>query len=138
MKTRILFILVGLAAIGAGINGIDTDWLKPKPSEVEKSKTTTKSALPESPAVIQMGSKLVEGRAGYKYLSFVPKGYGNPTKKWPMILFLHGQCSNEDLGKLKGYGPIKYALAHPDFPFIAISPATSKAVSYTHLTLPTN
>jgi predicted peptidase len=51
------------------------------------------------------------------------------VEKRPLILFLHGACPNEDLEKLKHFGPISYALSQQDFPFIAVSPASSRGWS---------
>jgi pimeloyl-ACP methyl ester carboxylesterase len=43
-----------------------------------------------------------------------------------LILFLHGACPDENLEKLKHFGPIRFALHHEDFPFIALAPASSQ------------
>jgi predicted peptidase len=46
-----------------------------------------------------------------------------------LIVFLHGKCEDEDLEKLKHFGPIKYALEHSEFPFIVVAPVTSRGWS---------
>ena len=76
-----------------------------------------------------MKPNLVEGVAGYKYVCFLPKGYDGQPKFWPLIIFLHGASRDEDLGKVKRFGPIKYGLDHDDFPFIVVAPATSRGWS---------
>lgn len=65
---------------------------------------------------------------GYDYQLFVPESFsdGAPMRKaktWPLLLFLHGSGERgSDIAKVKVHGPPKYADAHPDFPFILISP----------------
>jgi predicted peptidase len=71
-------------------------------------------------------TNLFAGFAGYKYLCFVPPTVASPGEKRPLILFLHGACPDENLEKLKHFGPIHYALDHRDFPFIAVAPASSR------------
>jgi predicted peptidase len=58
------------------------------------------------------------------YLLFLPKGYdAKAEKRWPLILFLHGAGERgTDVWKVATHGPGKYASAHPDFPFIIVSP----------------
>lgn len=58
-----------------------------------------------------------------KYLLFLPKGYGEKAKRWPMILFLHGKGERGDnLNKVKLHGPPKIVEKRKDFPFIVVSP----------------
>ena len=58
------------------------------------------------------------------YLLFLPQGYASsPSKKWPLILFLHGVGERgDDIELVKLHGIPKIIEQHPDFPFIAISP----------------
>jgi predicted peptidase len=58
------------------------------------------------------------------YLLFLPKGYdAKAGKNWPLILFLHGAGERgTDAWRVDIHGPSKYILAHPDFPFIMVSP----------------
>ncbi len=58
------------------------------------------------------------------YLLFLPKDYqAKGAKRWPLILFLHGAGERgTDVWKVATHGPGKYAAAHPDFPFILVSP----------------
>jgi predicted peptidase len=64
---------------------------------------------------------------GLKYLEFLPKGYeAKGEKKWPMILFLHGAGERgTNVWRVNIHGPAKYAAAHPEFPFVLISPLCS-------------
>lgn len=58
-----------------------------------------------------------------KYLLFLPEGYEQGDKKWPLILFLHGAGeSGDNLSKVKLHGPPKIVESKPDFPFIVVSP----------------
>jgi len=58
------------------------------------------------------------------YLLFLPKGYdAKAEKRWPLILFLHGAGERgTNIWKVATHGPAKQAAAHPDFPFIIVSP----------------
>ena len=57
------------------------------------------------------------------YLLFLPKGYEEGDKKWPLMLFLHGAGeSGDDLNKVKIHGPPKIVETKSDFPFILVSP----------------
>lgn len=62
--------------------------------------------------------------AEVNYLLFLPEGYNAQTeKRWPLILFLHGAGERgSDIRKVAVHGPPKYVQAHPDFPFIVVSP----------------
>ena len=58
-----------------------------------------------------------------KYLLFLPEGYEQGDKKWPLILFLHGAGeSGDNLSKVKLHGPPKIVDTKPEFPFIVVSP----------------
>ena len=58
-----------------------------------------------------------------KYLLFLPDGYGEKKKRWPLMLFLHGAGERGDnLNKVKVHGPPKIVEKKKDFPFILISP----------------
>jgi predicted peptidase len=58
------------------------------------------------------------------YLLFLPKGYdAKATKRWPMILFLHGAGERgTNVWKAAVHGPPKIVKDKPDFPFIVVSP----------------
>lgn len=58
------------------------------------------------------------------YLLFLPKGYdAKATKRWPMILFLHGAGERgTNIWKVAIHGPPKIVKDKPDFPFIVVSP----------------
>lgn len=66
------------------------------------------------------------------YLLFLPHDYGkDPSRKWPVIFFLHGSGEAGDgttqIDKVKMHGPPKLADLKPDaFPFIVISPQNPK------------
>lgn len=61
------------------------------------------------------------------YLLFLPEGYEKGDKKWPLILFLHGAGeSGDDLAKVKVHGPPKIVETKKDFPFIVVSPQSSR------------
>jgi predicted peptidase len=64
------------------------------------------------------------GKVKVDYLLYLPQGYeANGGKRWPLMLFLHGAGERgSDVWKVAIHGPGKYAAAHPDFPFIIVSP----------------
>jgi predicted peptidase len=90
---------------------------------------------PELAALAPARGRLVIGQAGYKYLCFLPHGQEPQAEKRPLILFLHGDCPNEDLEKFKHFGPIGHALRQDAFPFIAVSPASNRGWSVATLNL---
>src|SRR5689334_2673902 len=65
----------------------------------------------------------IKVKAALDYLLFLPPGYEQSHKKWPLMLFLHGAGeSGHDLSKVKTHGPPKIVETKRDFPFILVSP----------------
>jgi predicted peptidase len=58
------------------------------------------------------------------YLLFLPKGYHRrASKRWPLILFLHGAGERgHNLDLVKAHGPPKLVASQPGFPFLVVSP----------------
>ena len=58
------------------------------------------------------------------YLLFLPAGYGaDTTKRWPLILFLHGAGERgTNLQIVAKHGPPKIDTSETNFPFIVVSP----------------
>lgn len=58
------------------------------------------------------------------YLVYLPEGYdADPSKKWPLILFLHGAGERgSDINKVKAHGPPKEVEQGRKLPFIIVSP----------------
>lgn len=58
------------------------------------------------------------------YLLFLPQGYeADGTKKWPLMLFLHGAGERgTNLALVKVHGPPKLVETNAAFPFIVVSP----------------
>lgn len=79
--------------------------------------------LPQS-LKIHVDGKSAAGNATMRYLLFTPKDYKSDGKKWPLMLFLHGlgECSNDDLSRVKIHGPPHFVDDRPDFPFVVVSP----------------
>ena len=71
-------------------------------------------------------SQLTEKRFNkdLNYLFYLPETYGNDTtKKWPLILFLHGGGERgDDLSKVKANGPPRLIARGKKIPFIVVSP----------------
>jgi predicted peptidase len=59
-----------------------------------------------------------------EYLLFLPQDYAqNKSKRWPLILFLHGAGERgTNLARVKVHGPPKIVQAQPEFPFVVVSP----------------
>jgi predicted peptidase len=58
-----------------------------------------------------------------KYLLYLPEGYGQKGKKWPLMVFLHGAGERGDnLELLKLHGPPKLIEQGKKFDFIIVSP----------------
>jgi predicted peptidase len=67
--------------------------------------------------------KEVKVKVELNYLLYLPKGYENGGKEWPLLLFLHGGGeTGTDLEKVKVHGPPKLIAAGKDLPFIVVSP----------------
>jgi predicted peptidase len=73
---------------------------------------------------IQSGDNADATEATLRYQLFVPSKYKAKGEKWPLLLFLHGlgECSDDDLSKVKIHGPAKIVESRPDFPFVVVSP----------------
>lgn len=71
----------------------------------------------------QAFKKTITRTVSCQYLLFLPEGYGEKKRRWPMILFLHGAGERgNDLRKVKKHGPPKIVEKKKDFPFIVVSP----------------
>ncbi|MGO8931406.1 MAG: prolyl oligopeptidase family serine peptidase [Limisphaerales bacterium] len=85
----------------------------------------------EPPATPVQLEKHFEARitvtAKLDYLLFLPQGYEQSNKRWPLMLFLHGSGeSGTNLAKVKTHGPPKIVETKPDFPFILVSPQSPR------------
>src|SRR5262245_26608079 len=79
--------------------------------------------LPQS-VQIHVDGRSSGGEATIRYMLFAPKGYTADGKKWPLMLFLHGigECSNDDLSRVKIHGPARLVESRRDFPFVVVTP----------------
>ena len=67
--------------------------------------------------------KQITKKVGCKYLLYLPEGYGEGGKKWPLMMFLHGAGERGDnLELVKKHGPAKMIEQGKDFEFIVVSP----------------
>jgi predicted peptidase len=59
-----------------------------------------------------------------RYMLFAPRDYQTNGQPWPLLLFLHGlgECSHDDLDRVKIHGPPKLVDSRPDFPFVLVTP----------------
>ncbi|MHC5540812.1 carboxylesterase family protein, partial [Singulisphaera rosea] len=59
----------------------------------------------------------------YRYLVYLPKGYSWSTKRWPLILFLHGAGTiGHDVQKLRQDGLARRAEETGTLPFVIVAP----------------
>ncbi len=59
----------------------------------------------------------------YPHLTYLPDGYDQDQRKWPLILFLHGSGERgADLNKVKEQGPLGYIHQGHPLPFIVVTP----------------
>jgi predicted peptidase len=64
-----------------------------------------------------------------KYLLYLPDGYDQGQKKWPLMMFLHGAGERgDDLDLVRKHGPPKLVGQGKDLPFIIVSPQCPKEV----------
>ena len=80
-------------------------------------------AQPVTPGKLHAFNSVSPDAYSYPYLLYLPKGYGQNQRQWPMILYLHGsQDRGEDLDMLKLRGIPRVAEEDEGFPFVAVSP----------------
>lgn len=115
-----LLLLVGLAWVAYGVRQRQTPESPPGGSVGLSRPAGAASEETRTPT---------EGFAGYRYLYLLPAHYQPIGRKYPLVVFLHGACPDDNLEKLKHFGPIKFMLEHPELPFIAVSPASARGWS---------
>ena len=58
-----------------------------------------------------------------RYLLYLPEGYGAESRRWPLVLFLHGSGERgRNLNLVKQHGPPKLVEQGRKFDFILVSP----------------
>ena len=132
MKKQSTLLAVFLCIVDASFlhaNGEESPPARPITEKDQTDEPQPKTAPPSA----HKENRLVEGVAAYKYLCLLPKGYSSEVKFWPLIIFLHGASRDENLEKLKAFGPIQFGLEHDDFPFVVVAPATSRGWSVDRL-----
>lgn len=83
---------------------------------------------PSSEQLIRQSYISVADNKSREYFVYLPRGYAdNPQKKWPVILFLHGNGERgnglDELDYVLKHGPLYEAwIQKKDIPFIIISP----------------
>ena len=89
--------------------------------------STPAQQLATSPQQAEHFQATIKVTARLDYLLFLPEGYAKSKQRWPLMLFLHGAGeSGTNLDKLKVLGPPKIVESKPDFPFVLVSPQTSR------------
>jgi predicted peptidase len=78
---------------------------------------------PAGKQVPRQFEKEITVKVKLNYLLYLPKGYDESDKAWPLVLFLHGAGeTGSDVEKVKKHGPPKLVEAGKEFPFILVSP----------------
>lgn len=74
-------------------------------------------------AAVLPGRPLSKPREKYPYLIYLPREYASSTKRFPLLIYLHGgSLKGQNPEKLKAYGPPKEVAGGREFPFILVSP----------------
>jgi predicted peptidase len=86
--------------------------------------TMTAPAQTPAPVTPQKIEWTVTRQAKLDYLQYLSPGYDNdPTKRWPLMLFLHGAGERgTDLQKVAVHGPLREVRRGTNFPFIILAP----------------
>jgi len=97
------------------------------PAGSGKTATEVKTSAPKARAPRQQAQSLrkrVTRTAKIDYLLYLPKDYAkSTTKRWPLVLFLHGAGERgSDLELVKKHGIPRRVEEGASFPFIAVSP----------------
>lgn len=109
MRIRSLLVLLALSAVGCG----SADSLAPGGG----------GTPPPGTLVGFQARAVIDGGTTYPFQVFIPAAY-DKTKKWPVILFLHGSTDrgNDNQAQLRnGLGPVVIAQAST-FPAIVVFP----------------
>lgn len=92
---------------------------------IKQANTVPKDYTPV-PTIPGSPSKLVEGQALYRYLAYLPHSYydeENKDKKYPLIVYLHGQGGKgTDPKTLANGGPIPVLQRKEDPNFVCVAP----------------
>jgi predicted peptidase len=95
------------------------------------------SANPEVAANFQPGQhtytfeKEISRKLIGQYLLYLPRNY-DPTKKWPLILYLHGGMGRgNDIDKMKWYPVVKMCYNNDSLPLIVLSPQCPEGETWT-------
>lgn len=92
---------------------------------IKQANTVPKDYTPV-PTMTGSHSRLVEGQTLYKYLAYLPHGYydnENKDKKYPVIVYLHGQGGKgTDPKTLASAGPVAVLQNREDPNFICVAP----------------
>jgi predicted peptidase len=123
-KLASLVCLAALVALTVTATSLAADKAdKPAVQTVQKFQKDITSTDPKT------GEKATKA-AEMTYLLYLPDGYDkdakDATKKWPLVLFLHGAGERgDDIEKVKIHGPPKLVEQGKKFPFILVSPQCS-------------
>lgn len=68
-------------------------------------------------------SGVIEKVVSYDYLLYLPEGYAEGDRAWPLVIFLHGAGERgKNLEQVKVHGPPKHIANGEDYPAIMVAP----------------
>lgn len=71
----------------------------------------------------QQFEKQIVKKVSVKFLLYLPKNYGEPGKRYPLLMFLHGSGERgNDVNALKVHSIPHIVETRDDFPFVVVSP----------------
>jgi pimeloyl-ACP methyl ester carboxylesterase len=106
-------------------------WLGPRPGWVLTSVVLSVAAgvmidrehFGQYPAIGEVAPSYSGGPIGLRYLLYLPQGYHHPSRRWPLVIFLHGSGSiGHDLEKVKHEGLARWAEKRGDLSFLLVAP----------------
>ena len=123
-------LITGFALLSAFVCGCEP--AEEKAVKIPKVKADAPVDLAPGEHELSFEAEIVK-TVSSRYLIYLPKGYGETQKSWPLIMYLHGaRQSGDDLQKVKTDGPLKYVAAGEDFPFIVLAPQCAKGQWWAH------
>lgn len=85
-------------------------------------RSTTPAALC-APKLLHKSFHSTQTGTTREYWLYLPRGYGDDTRRWPVILFLHGGGERgEDPEKVLHHGPLKEVSNGRELPFLILGP----------------
>lgn len=93
------------------------------------SESLSRGTDQEKQSIFSFTSK-IDNKTKVHSLVYLPEGYQESEKKYPLLMFLHGSAeAGSDLEKVKRNGPPKLVEDGKSFPYIIVSPQLSRKIT---------